>query len=190
MPPDGYQAVRDNHVWRDHELRLLTTAGAIAWLEPRSVADPACGDASIEIELLRLRNLDQLYLGDISAPQIEYNQRAAELNHGRTHVTHRVCDAIDFLDGLVFVDVVVLTEILEHVEDPESILRAARGKASHLVASSPLGEKPEHNNHEHVWSWDKDDYRAMLVSTGWRPIAYQELSFDPPFYTFQLWVCE
>lgn len=188
MPPDGYQAVRDNHVWRDHELRLLTTAGAIAWLEPRTVADPACGDASIEMALLRLTNVDRLFLGDISRPQIEYISRAAELTKVPTEFF--AGEALAFMDTLTFVDVMVLTEILEHVEDPESILRAARGKASHLVASSPRDEVVGQNNHEHVWSWGKDDYRAMLVSTGWKPIAYQELSFDPPFYTFQLWVCE
>lgn len=150
--------------------------------------DPACGDASIELVLDRIRTVGSFHLGDLSIPQMDEIKRYAEFT-GRLETY--TGDAVVTLQRMPTADTVILTEILEHVEDPESILAAANRKAQWLVASSPLNEDPGVGNHEHVWSWDKDGYEEMLRQTGWRPVAYQEIGFYEPGwpYTFQVWTC-
>jgi len=183
-----YQVVRDNFIWRDHVLRLLMTAGAIAWLKPETVMDPACGDASIVKAAHKLSPIREAYLGDISVPQI-----SALWGHDFGFVTELWAgDALEFMAKHPKCDVVVLTEILEHVLDPNELLRRARTAGAYLVMSTPLNESPNVGNHEHLWSWDAPDIRDMLSVAGWNPIAYTEIRFSQPGfpYTFQLWVCE
>lgn len=179
-----YEGVRSNYRWRDHVMRLLVTAGAIAWLDPKSILDPATGDASIIKAAHRLAPLEHAHLGDVSTAQIadlwgqDFGFRC-ELSAG---------DALEFMRRHKKHDVVVLTEILEHVEEPEELLRLAREKGNYLVASSPLNET-DRSNHEHLWSWTEAAYRQMLIDTGWRPMVYIPIQFSDYPYTFQLWVC-
>ena len=187
LGPDGYQVVRSNFQWRDHEARLLATAAAVSWLKPSTVIDPACGDASIVTAANRLNPIDRAFLSDISQPQIDSLDAV-----GLPYRASLLCgDAIKVMSTLPVCDLVVLTEILEHVESPEAVLSMAYHRAGHLVASSPLNEDPGVGNHEHVWSWDKQGYREMLESVGWVPVAYQEVSFYVPGwpYAFQIWTC-
>jgi 2-polyprenyl-3-methyl-5-hydroxy-6-metoxy-1,4-benzoquinol methylase len=179
---EQYQVVRDNFIWNDHILRTYCTAAAIAWLKPETVCDPACGDGSIVEAAHQLSWIETAYLSDISKPNIERVKLldvAGDL----------VADVGNALDMMVDADVIVLTEILEHVEDPDSLVREARVHGKYLVASSPLNETSS-GNHEHIWGFSKQDYSDMLTGAGWTPIAYQELSPDPFYYTFQLWVCK
>lgn len=186
LGPDGYQVVRSNDAWPDHVARYLTSAAMLAWCKPDSVADPACGDASIVSAAARLWPIQRAFLNDISKPQI------ADLwgkDLGVMNPSLSTMDAVEFINGMDHVDTIVLTEILEHLEDPAALVRAARAKATHLVASSPINETEGQGNHEHVWSFSVPSYRQLLEGAGWAPVAYQELRFYPPFYDFQLWVC-
>jgi 2-polyprenyl-3-methyl-5-hydroxy-6-metoxy-1,4-benzoquinol methylase len=180
-----YQVVRDNTLWPDHVLRSLLTAGAVAWLKPETVCDPACGDASIVTLANRIHPIRRAYLNDISVPQITA-LREANLGY---KVTFSAGDAGVALRRMGPADVIVLTEILEHIEDPDQLLRMARIRGRFLVASSPLNEQ-DNNNHEHIWGWDKAGYGDMLRAAGWEPIAYTEVFPRPFYYTFQLWVCQ
>lgn len=186
----NYQAIRDNFVWPDHVLRLLVTAGAIAWLNPETVLDPACGDASIVKAAHKLSPIKKAFLGDISQPQIAKHWGYDFGFEAALYPT----EAMELLNDLAIkVDVVVLTEILEHVEDPDAVVAAARAKGKYLVASSPINESESVGNHEHVWTWDEAGYREMLEAAGWKPKAYTEIAFPKGSgypYTYQLWVCE
>lgn len=158
----------------------------LAWLKPSSVADPACGDASVVRAAARLSQVERALLNDISKPQI------ADLwgkDLGVNNPALSCLDAFEFMGSIGTVDAVVLTEILEHLEDPLALLKLAREHATYLVASSPINETEGQSNHEHVWSFSVPSYRNLLEEAGWTPIAYQELQFFPPFYDFQLWVC-
>jgi 2-polyprenyl-3-methyl-5-hydroxy-6-metoxy-1,4-benzoquinol methylase len=178
-----YQVIRDNFVWADHVLRLLATAGAVAWLKPSTVLDPACGDASIVEHAHALYPIEHAYLYDISRPQI------ANLKPTMSHTK----GALDIFElQWPTVDVVILTEILEHVEEPELLVRRARDAGKYLVASSPIDESVDVNNHEHLWAWGVYGYRDMLVAEGWKPKAYTEVAFPHSGYpyTYQIWICE
>lgn len=82
----------------------------------------------------------------------------------------------------------VLTETLEHLCDPDFVLRAARSRFRAILVSTPIDEDAEtHDNIEHYWSWGTDDVSGMLVEAGWTPIHFSRL--DLHWYDFQLWGC-
>lgn len=169
-----YQVLRSNEDWAIHKLRTLVTGGLIAWLKPATICDPACGDASLLQAAYRLYPFEKAYLGDISIPNIQY------LQVDFSHEDH-VGDATETLEVIPNVDLVILTEFLEHIPDPDAMLRLARKKASMLVASSPLGEQG--GNQEHLWGWDADGFRGMLEDAGWKTESIIMLQLDG--YTFQ-----
>ena len=191
LRPDQYQVVRDNRTWVDHILRTYATAAMVAWFEPKSVADPACGDASIVRYADTIRQIDSIHLADISEPQMQ-NIKFGVWAMSRIPETRLYTGRWqETLSQMPHVDLMVLTEILEHLEDPEELLRAAREKAHHVVVSSPIDESYPGGNHEHVWSFSRDSYKELLIRSKWTPYVYQELVFtDERYpYNFQVWGC-
>jgi len=55
-------------------------------------------------------------------------------------------------------DVVVLCEFLEHVADPEAIVRAWLPMAKWSIIGHPLNEPDEWGEEGHTWSYDEDDF--------------------------------
>jgi len=116
----------------------------------------------------------------------------------RPHLPDELSCAHDSIEETLtsgrYFDLVVLTEILEHVEDPVGILRLARGCAKNLVASSPLFTDASSldTNPEHLWQFDAPGYEEMIKEGGWNPVTFVPISFTNPgyFYTFQLWGAE
>ncbi len=173
-----YQVARSNEAWPDHRGRTLVTASLIAWLRPGTVMDPACGDASIVEAAIRLFPM-KAYLADISEPNIK-----------RLSGHETMCTDINLaIDAFPEVDVMVLTEILEHLPDPDAVLRASRNKAKYLIASSPeMRPGQNDNNPEHLWQFDHQGYEAMLVDAHWKVQQYTSLQFESE-YNFGIWVC-
>jgi len=185
-----YQVKRDNYTWGDHILRVQMTGAMIAWFTPDTIMDPACGDGTIVAAAHRMRPIAGAYLNDISRPNFYH--------FGTTMKPWLPedlrCSCVPIEEALLrddFYDVVVLTEILEHVEDPVNLLRLARQRAHRLVASSPLfvNEHLIDRNPEHLWQFDATGYEEMLKEGGWDPVTFVPISFTEPAYeyTFQLW---
>jgi hypothetical protein len=83
----------------------------------------------------------------------------------------------------------VCSETLEHVEDPDAVLRAIRGRSWSLLLTTPHGEADDANP-EHYWGWHADDLDPMLEAAGWSDRRVE--LFTPasvPHYTFQIWTC-
>lgn len=180
-----YQTKRDNSAWPDHVARTYVTAGLIAWLRPESVLDPACGDGSIVLAADHISPISKMTLCDISGPNID---RLFE--RVRPGLSVREADVHESLlhDGKV--ELVVLTEILEHLPDPDMVLRLAHDKGTLLIASSPvMRSSQKDDNPEHLWQFDEEGYRAMLVDAGWRPAQKTILAFPELTYDFQIWAC-
>lgn len=94
--------------------------------------------------------------------------------------------AIDQLDP---VDVFVCSETLEHIEDPDTLLRKIRGKSDHLFLTTPNGEE-DNGNPEHYWGWDTSGLDHMLEEAGWS--ERNHILFTPPsdnWYEYQIWMC-
>jgi len=180
-PDLGYQVVHRSDLIRDHVHRALLTASTIALSLPETVCDPACGDGHILDIAYRLHPFGMTYLSDISAPAI------AGLSPSFPHVK-RVADIYEGIEASPLVDLIVLTESLEHMEDPDAILRLARKHARKLVASSPLiHESRTDTNPEHIWQWDAIGYQEMLEQAGWNPDTFAAFKVIPTYYEFQLW---
>jgi SAM-dependent methyltransferase len=74
-----------------------------------------------------------------------------------------------------FGTVTVMTEVLEHLEDPHGVLRWVRGNSRFLVCSSPWNENQNNHCEEHAWAWDLEGYAAMIQAAGWTVVQHQQV---------------
>lgn len=184
----NYQVERSNEEWPDHQARQLVTSALIAWLTPDSVVDPACGDGSIVIGADRVRPIERVWLSDLSQPNVLKLVRDLDGSHPSWSISHVSIE--QSLSMVLNYDLIVLTEILEHLEDPVLALKLARESGRKLIASSPeMRPYQTDGNPEHLWMFDGEGYEQMLVEGGWKPIHKTHLAFRT-MYDFQIWVCE
>lgn len=189
--PVNYQVARDNTTWRDHVLRVHVTASLLSWMNPTTVIDPACGDGSIVAAAHAIKPIDGAYLADISRPN--FYKVGSEMRSLLPPNLRVACQTLEetLADPFTF-DVVVLTEILEHVEDPVAVLRQARERASFLVASSPMFMDPNDRdpNPEHLWQFDVAGYDEMLAEAGWNSTVIMPIRLVEHMYDFQVWAAK
>lgn len=170
-----YAQPHQHRAWTDHRIRVnVTTALAVAALtRPRPVvADLSCGDAAIA-QRLQLGNGARITLGDF-APGYEYCGPIEE--------------TIQLLpDG--HADLFICSETIEHLDDPDAVLKAIRPKTDRLILSTPDGETDDANP-EHVWGWDSEAVGQMLVQAGFTPAIHTRLDLRPAgfVYCYQIWV--
>lgn len=181
-----YQVIRRNAAWADHKARALVTGALVAWLEPDFVLDPACGDGSVFTAANDLMPIDEAMLADISLPNYEAITRWLR-PHWRAW-----CAPIEETLAIQTdrkYDVTILTEILEHLPDPDDVLRRVRPLTKHLVASSPIMRPGQvDTNPEHRWMFDREGYEQMLAGAGYGLMQFTFLRF-PTMYDFGVWVC-
>jgi len=182
--PFDYQVERSNEQWTDHQARTLVTGALIAWQQPESILDPACGDGSIVLASMRHHMPARVYLNDISIPSI------SKLKDRGIDAVLTTKDIDDAIRETPEVSMIVLTETLEHLADPDATLRLAREKAAIIVASSPeMRPGQQDNNPEHLWQFDGDGYFEMLRDAGWNAIHKTHMGFPVLLYDFGIWVC-
>lgn len=182
--PDGYR----HEVWPDHVERVAASVDLIRQYRKqiRTAADLSCGDGAILRTLAP--DLDRVHLGDLNpvAPGDWPDGPAWTLEPGVLP---------DSLANLTEpVDLFVLSETIEHVDDPDGLLRAIRKHARYLFVSTPVEERADSGNVEHYWSWGVADVHAMLTDSGWSPLEQRVLVPESTrhmgvyAYTFQLWL--
>ena len=132
-----------------------------------SIGDLSAGDATI----INALDADKKYIGDF-----------AEGYQFRGNIDQTIADMPN-------VDLFICSETLEHLDDPETILKKIRAKTKYLFVSTPCGEK-DANNIEHYWGWDNEDVKQMLIDTGFDPVEYFLLEFPGGVYNFQMWICK
>lgn len=167
-----YPAPHRHAKWPDHRVRVAVTIQLAHALvgEVTSAADLSCGDAAI----LRTMRVPQMHLGDY-APGYEY--------HGPVEET---------IGRIPPVDLYVCSETLEHLDDPDSVLRAIRTKTDALVLSTPVDAWDDvHRNPEHYWAWSRVDVEGMLTAAGFQVVLYAGLDLRPGGgeYEFGIWGC-
>lgn len=126
-----------------------------------SVSDLGCGDGGL---------LQLLHLAGCPVPAWGYDFTPANFEGGRERgVDVRYADVFDPAgrSQVELGDVVVMTEVLEHVADPPGVLDWLRDEGiSYLVASSPYTETEHEHSPEHAWAWDTDGYFALMKAGG------------------------
>src|SRR5262249_40287079 len=148
-----------------HKERTQMVAAALHLLveyepEIQTLLDLGCGDGSL---LDLLADLPVVSCGMTAgiADGIQARNRGHEVIIG------------DFLSEVIPpADVIVMTEVLEHLIDPHELL--TRLPAKFLLLSSPSAETDEWHYEHHAWAWDMDGYRAMIESAGWEVLAHAE----------------
>jgi hypothetical protein len=160
----------------DHTERVAVTAGLTAGIMRRhglrSLVDLSCGDGQLARTVGVLVPHCRLWLGDlVAAPGLDV-----------------VGPIEDTITSFRQTDVLLCSETLEHLDDPDQLLLKARERALWLVLSTPLDAATDPNP-EHYWAWDQGDIAAMLTTAGWQPATRATLTSEPGYYTFQLWAC-
>lgn len=168
-----YSYQHDHSVFPDHILRIEETIGlAEEFLDPYNVsslsaADLSCGDATVPYNWY----WDDLHLGD----------------YLRSERTRYVGPIEKTIHEIPHVDFFFLLETLEHLDDPEAVLRDIREKSDRLVLSTPDCDYRD-DNPEHYWAWDSEAVHGMLTDTGWGPQLYRHTTPELG-YRFQIWGC-
>lgn len=162
--------------WADHVVRVdVTVACARLLTAPgATVADLSCGDGTIARRLASEVG-GRALLGDY-APGYEI-----------TGPIENTIGGLRWKQAGMF----VLSETIEHLDDPDGVLRLVREKCDHLVLSTPEGETNGSLNPEHVWGFDSAGVREMLVDAGFEPMIHTVLDLRPAGfqYAFQIHVC-
>ena len=166
-----YAVPHDHSRWEDHLIRVAVTAELAQWTADKfgctSAADLSCGNGAI---LNGLEGVSKVF-GDY-AP-------------GYAH-TGPIEETLEEIDD---VDLFICSETIEHLDDPDTVLKRLRGWAHHLIVSTPIDEVDD-GNPEHYWGWSVDDVKGMLRATGWEPHTSIELKLRPhSTYDFQIHAC-
>lgn len=165
-----YSQTYDHTKWTDHIVRVDETVKfAVASLEPfTSIADLSCGDGHIASGIAEKFSGVTVYLGDF----VEGNAYCGPIEE----TVHQIPSVGAF----------VLSETLEHLDDPDAVLRELRAKTDQLVLSTPCDETIP--NFEHYWSWSASDVAAMLEDASFQPVAMSFLEFPELDVRYQMWV--
>lgn len=185
--PRGYR----HEVWPDHVERIAASAELIRRYSSqiRTAADLSCGDCALISRL----DLETAYVGDLIGARGEYPMRP----NVRVLPAGPLPDSLDgfrTIPGKTLpVDLFILSETLEHVPDPDTLLAKLTDVSRYLFLSTPLDEPASTGNEEHYWGWGQSDIHHLLWESGWSPM---EVSLFTPestrhyaeAYTFQLWM--
>ncbi len=137
------------------------------------VLDLGCGDGCLLAELSR-ETTATLEGADISAPAIEIARR---------NVPGAAFHVLNLDQGIPGGrhDVVILSEVLEHIEDDEAVLRQVAPAARHVIVSVPGGPADKvDTRYGHVRNYDGDLLRRKLESTGYEVTRFRR--WGVPFY--------
>lgn len=168
-----YSRPHRSSTWNDHNIRVDVTIalgrGLLADLSEPAVADLSCGDARIARALTPAPVLGDFAPGYLLRGPIEETIELLADRH---------------------VDAFVLSETLEHLDDPEAVLAKIRPVTDGLILSTPVEAWNDLPNLEHYWAWDAEAVEAMLVAAGFEVRAYNALDLRRGFspYCFGIWV--
>jgi len=160
--------------WPDHRARVYATLGVAQMFGPvDSAADLSCGDGWI---LSRIEAKTKFF-GDY-APGYEITGPIEET-----------------INRIPYVDLFICSETVEHLEEPDKVLRQIRDKTKYLVLSTPSNETDPTLNPQHYWGWDQEEIKYMMIDAGFTPWIFNHLTFDrnlqPQYvYDFQVWGAE
>lgn len=78
-------------------------------------------------------------------------------------------------DTIEWGEIVIATELLEHLRDPHELISSAARHGRALICSSPCEETPESHYEHHVWAWDRLGFAKMITDAGWRIVHHNTI---------------
>lgn len=138
-----------------HNGRIFAACKMIRKLKPESVVDLGCGDGGL-LSVLMSQGIRNCWGYDFSPANKEgWRERGVDATQMDVFNT-------GFL-GVRWGQLVVATEVLEHLADPHKAVEKIAQNAKWIVASSPKDELPgDHICDSHIWSWDWQGYEDLL----------------------------
>jgi Methyltransferase domain len=161
-PDRPWMNLEDQPGFRQRAAMVAGLASLILAIDPAvvTVIDLGCGDGSL--------------LSRVTLPPFVrawgYELGSGDVAYARTHGRDvRQADILN--DPVEYGDLIIVSEVLEHLEDPTAFLKALPPDGL-LIASSPSAEHPGWFNPIHSWAFDLAGYRELLEGAGWR-VLYQ-----------------
>jgi 2-polyprenyl-3-methyl-5-hydroxy-6-metoxy-1,4-benzoquinol methylase len=164
--PEWYaQRDRAPHVdQRAHRPRLVMAAAMVGsvWEDAFTVSDMGAGDGGL-LQLMDGIPGDCKWGYDLQPSNIQgAAERGVNVELG------------DVLSGDVrWGDVVVVTEMLEHLVDPHGFVATIPESVRFVVASSPVNETDRNHYEFHLWAWDAAGYAALFTDAGWTVVDHR-----------------
>ena len=172
VPGDAYRlGASENRGWLEIGLyKRDVVAGLLRARMPRASIDVGCGDWGVHYDIAGALGSELSIAGDVSLKFVQ-QARSQATSTGRVHHVVFSADALPFRDGLF--DLVYCSEVLEHLERPETALAEMRrvapdGRAILTVPNEELVGKLEPG---HVQTFGFDDFLQLL----YRDIAVQDV---------------
>lgn len=130
-----------------------------------SVVDLGAGDGGLLGTVVKhcegFLPADRFHGYDLMEPNVMYGQitRGIDVRLG------------NFLtEDIEWCHLTLITEVLEHLEDPHAAVRMIAEHSDYIVASSPVTETSESHTPEHAWCWDAEGYEALLAQGGYTDV--------------------
>jgi len=139
-----------------------------------SIADMSCGTGNIARALGEYSNVEPL-LGEAGSGY----QYEGVLQETVPQIPH--------------VELFILTETLEHLDDPDADLKLIREKTDKLLLSTPMDEGVGNGKTPatgHYWTWGRQDVEAVLNDAGFTVNAFIQLDMTPRLWDhcqFGIW---
>jgi len=137
------------------------------------VVDLGCGDGGL------LQLLQPYEHGDPRIDATGYDFAPANIYGWVERLVDGV--SLDFVtdwDRIELADLYVLTEVLEHLEDPHEMVRRIAERGAALVCSSPWIEHQGSIDASHAWAWDMPGYVAMLEGAGFQVVQSERVTWS------------
>lgn len=165
---DWYQDIESaHHLEEDHHRdRLLAAFDMVKVaikMGGKTVVDLGCGDGGL-LQLLKENNIKS-WGYDLMPKNIDYSVNVRGVDARYTDFKN---------DEIEYADIAVMTEVLEHLEDPHGTVKNIPSKF--LIASSPYNETDQHHYEFHLWAWDNQGYKNLIVQGGYEIVDLKNIS--------------
>lgn len=153
-----YAVPTDSTVYDEHVERIAHIVEVLADYGPfDSVADLSTGDGGLPKGLIDAGlTAGPVYLGDF-APGYQ--------------LTGPLTETVPQLHP---VDLYVLSETLEHLDDPDLVLLEIRSVAKRILLSTPDSAWDDFGNVQHYWAYDGEYLTKMLADAGFTTVHHSE----------------
>lgn len=178
----AYHEHRDRapHLEQDaHRGRIELARDLIVWYASGvrtpivHVVDLGCGDGGL------LQLLQPYEHGDPRIDATGYDFAPANVAGWADRlVDGQTLDFIKDWEKIELADLYVLTEVLEHLEEPHEAVRRVAERGAALVCSSPWIEHEGSIDGSHAWAWDMPGYIAMLEGAGFNVVRSERWTWS------------